>query len=134
MLMTSLAPGKPLYIALYAFGIIFFCFFYTALIFNVKETAENLKKSGGFISGIRPGAQTAELLGKIVLRLTLIGSIYITFVSLVPEFLILFMGVPFYFGGTSLLIIVLVVLEFINQVQTHLLSQKYERLMKKTNF
>ncbi len=131
---AALSPGQPLYILLYAVAIVFFCFFYTALVFNSRETADNLKKSGGFIPGIRPGDQTAKFIDKILLRLTLAGAIYITFVCLVPEFLILKYNVPFYFGGTSLLIIVVVTMDFMAQVQNYLMSQQYESLLKKANF
>jgi len=131
---AALSPGQPLYILLYAVAIVFFCFFYTALVFNIRETADNLKKSGGFIPGIRPGDQTAKFIDKILLRLTLAGAIYITFVCLVPEFLILKYNVPFYFGGTSLLIIVVVTMDFMAQVQNYLMSQQYESLLKKANF
>ena len=131
---AALSPGQPLYILLYAVAIIFFCFFYPALVFNSRETADNLKKSGGFIPGIRPGDQTAKFIDKILLRLTLAGAIYITFVCLVPEFLILKYNVPFYFGGTSLLIIVVVTMDFMAQVQNYLMSQQYESLLKKANF
>ncbi len=129
----ALSPGQPFYIALFAAAIIFFCFFYTALVFNPKETAENLKKSGGYIPGIRPGDQTAQYIDKVMTRLTIIGSLYITAVSLMPEFLIMGWNVPFYFGGTSLLIIVVVVMDFMAQVQAHLMSHQYESLMKKAN-
>lgn len=131
---AALSPGQPLYVMLYAVAIIFFCFFYTALVFNSRETADNLKKSGGFIPGIRPGDQTAKFIDKILLRLTLAGAIYITFVCLVPEFLILKYNVPFYFGGTSLLIIVVVTMDFMAQVQNYLMSQQFESLLKKANF
>ena len=131
---AALSPGQPLYILLYAVAIVFFCFFYTALVFNSRETADNLKKSGGFIPGIRPGDQTAKFIDKILLRLTLAGAIYITFVCLVPEFLILKYNVPFYFGGTSLLISVVVTMDFMAQVQNYLMSQQYESLLKKANF
>jgi len=131
---AALSPGQPLYILLYAVAIVFFCFFYTALVFNSRETADNLKKSGGFIPGIRPGDHTAKFIDKILLRLTLAGAIYITFVCLVPEFLILKYNVPFYFGGTSLLIIVVVTMDFMAQVQNYLMSQQYESLLKKANF
>lgn len=130
----SLHPGQPLYVLLYAFAIIFFCYFYTALVFNPKETAENLKKSGAFIPSIRPGEQTSRYIEKIILRLTLIGAIYITLVCLLPEFLILKWSVPFYFGGTSLLIIVVVTMDFMTQIQSYILSQQYEGLLKKANF
>lgn len=130
----SLTPGQPIYVMFYATAIIFFCFFYTALVFNSKETADNLKKSGAFVPGIRPGDQTAKYVDKILLRLTLVGAIYITLVCLLPEFLILKYNVPFYFGGTSLLIIVVVTMDFMSQVQNYLMSQQYESLLKKANF
>ena len=131
---SALSPGQPIYVALYAAAIVFFCFFYTALVFNSRETADNLKKSGAFIPGIRPGDQTARYIDKILLRLTLIGAIYITAVCLLPEFLILKYNVPFYFGGTSLLIIVVVTMDFMAQVQNYMMSQQYESLLKKANF
>ncbi len=131
---SALSPGQPIYVALYAAAIIFFCFFYTALVFNSRETADNLKKSGAFIPGIRPGDQTARYIDKILLRLTLAGAIYITAVCLLPEFLILKYNVPFYFGGTSLLIIVVVTMDFMAQVQNYMMSQQYESLLKKANF
>jgi len=130
----SLTPGQPIYVMLYAAAIIFFCFFYTALVFNSRETADNLKKSGAFIPGIRPGDQTAKYIDKILLRLTFAGAIYITLVCLLPEFLILKYNVPFYFGGTSLLIIVVVTMDFMAQVQNYMMSQQYESLLKKANF
>jgi preprotein translocase subunit SecY len=130
----TLTPGQPIYVMLYASAIIFFCFFYTALVFNSRETADNLKKSGAFIPGIRPGEQTARYIDKILVRLTLAGAVYITFVCLLPEFLILKYNVPFYFGGTSLLIIVVVAMDFMAQVQNYLMSQQYESLLKKANF
>jgi len=130
----KLHPGQPIYVLLYATAIIFFCYFYTALVFNPKETADNLKKSGAFIPGIRPGEQTSRYIEKIILRLTLIGAIYITLVCLLPEFLILKWNVPFYFGGTSLLIIVVVTMDFMAQVQSYVLSHQYESLLKKANF
>lgn len=130
---ASLSPGQPAYVLLYASMIIFFCFFYTALVFNPKETADNLKKSGAFIPGIRPGEQTTSYIEKIMLRLTLIGSIYVTLVCLLPELLILKWNVPFYFGGTSLLIIVVVTMDFMAQVQSHVMSAQYETLLKKAN-
>jgi preprotein translocase subunit SecY len=130
---TVLSPGQPVYVMFYALAIIFFCFFYTALVFNSKETAENLKKSGAYLPGIRPGAQTTAYIDKVMTRLTLIGAIYITLICLLPEFLIVYWNVPFSFGGTSLLIIVVVVMDFISQMQTHLMSQQYESLMKKAN-
>jgi preprotein translocase subunit SecY len=131
---SALSPGQPIYVALYAAAIIFFCFFYTALVFNSRETADNLKKSGAFIPGIRPGDQTAKYIDKILLRLTFAGAIYITAVCLLPEFLILEYNVPFYFGGTSLLIIVVVTMDFMAQVQNYMMSQQYESLLKKANF
>ncbi len=132
-LATTISPGQPLYVILYTVAIVFFCFFYTALVFNSKETADNLKKSGAFLPGIRPGDQTAAYIDKVMTRLTLIGAFYITAVCLLPEFLIVYWNVPFYFGGTSLLIIVVVVMDFISQVQTHVMSQQYEGLMNKAN-
>ncbi len=131
---SALSPGQPIYVALYAAAIVFFCFFYTALVFNSRETADNLKKSGAFIPGIRPGDQTARYIDKILLRLTLAGAIYITAVCLLPEFLILKYNVPFYFGGTSLLIIVVVTMDFMAQVQNYMMSQQYESLLKKASF
>ena len=131
---SGLTPGQPVYVMFYAAAIVFFCFFYTALVFNSRETADNLKKSGAFIPGIRPGDQTARFIDKILLRLTLVGAVYITFVCLLPEFLILKYNVPFYFGGTSLLIIVVVTMDFMAQVQNYLMSQQYESLLKKANF
>lgn len=130
---TALSPGQPIYVICYAAGIIFFCFFYTAMVFDPRETADNLKKSGAFIPGMRPGEQTANYLDKVLTKLTLAGAVYITFVCLLPEFLILKFNVPFYFGGTSLLIIVVVVMDFMSQVQSHLMSHQYEGLMKKAN-
>ena len=129
-----LSPGQPIYTLFYASAIVFFCFFYTALVFNSRETADNLKKSGAFIPGIRPGEQTARYIDKILLRLTLAGAVYITFVCLLPEILILKYNVPFYFGGTSLLIIVVVTMDFMAQVQNYMMSQQYESLLKKANF
>lgn len=131
---STLSPGQPLYVACYAGLIIFFCFFYTALVFNSKDTADQLKRSGAFIPGIRPGVQTASYIDKVLTRLTMVGAIYITSVCLLPEFLILYWNVPFYFGGTSLLIIVVVVMDFMAQVQAHLMSHQYESLMKKASF
>jgi preprotein translocase subunit SecY len=131
---ATLHPGQPIYTMLYASAIIFFCFFYTALVFNPKETAENLKKSGAFVPGIRPGDQTARYIEKITMRLTLTGSIYVTLVCLLPEFLIVWKNVPFYFGGTSLLIIVVVTMDFMAQVQAYVMSHQYESLLKKANF
>jgi preprotein translocase subunit SecY len=133
-LAATLSPGQPVYTALYAVAIIFFCFFYTALVFNSRETADNLKKSGAFVPGIRPGEQTAKYVDKILMRLTAAGAVYITLVCLVPEFLVLRWNVPFYFGGTSLLIIVVVTMDFMAQVQAYLMSHQYESLLKKTNF
>ena len=131
---ATLSPGQPIYVMLYAAAIVFFCFFYTALVFNSKETAENLKKSGAFVPGIRPGEQTARYIDKILMRLTLVGAAYITVVCLLPEFLILKWNVPFYFGGTSLLIIVVVTMDFMSQVQAYVMSHQYESLLKKANF
>ena len=130
---TTLSPGQPIYVMCYAAGIIFFCFFYTAMVFDPRETADNLKKSGAFIPGMRPGEQTANYLDKVLTKLTLAGAIYITCVCLLPEFLIVKFNVPFYFGGTSLLIIVVVVMDFMSQIQSHLMSHQYEGLMKKAN-
>lgn len=130
---NAISPGQPLYVILYAAAIVFFCFFYTALVFNPKETADNLKKSGAFIPGIRPGEQTARYIDGVMTRLTVAGAIYITGVCLLPEFLILEFNVPFYFGGTSLLIIVVVVMDFMAQVQAHLMSHQYEGLLRKAN-
>ena len=130
----SLSPGQPIYVLLYASAIVFFCFFYTALVFNSRETADNLKKSGAFVPGIRPGEQTAKFIDKILMRLTLVGAVYITLVCLLPEFLVLSWNVPFYFGGTSLLIIVVVTMDFMSQVQAYLMSQQYEGLLKKSSF
>jgi preprotein translocase subunit SecY len=133
-LAATLSPGQPIYVLLYATAIVFFCFFYTALVFNSKETADNLKKSGAFVPGIRPGEQTARYIDKILTRLTLVGAVYITLVCLLPEFLILKWNVPFYFGGTSLLIIVVVTMDFMAQVQAYVMSHQYESLLKKANF
>jgi preprotein translocase subunit SecY len=130
----ALRPGQPIYVLLYAAAIVFFCFFYTALVFNSRETADNLKKSGAFIPGIRPGEQTARHIDRILSRLTLGGAVYITMVCLLPEFLVLKYNVPFYFGGTSLLIIVVVTMDFWAQVQSYVMSQQYESLLKKANF
>jgi preprotein translocase subunit SecY len=129
----ALAPGQPLYIILFAVAVIFFCFFYTALVFNPKDTADNLKKSGAFIPGIRPGEQTAKYIDGVMSRLTLIGSLYITAVCLLPMFLMQFWSVPFYFGGTSLLIVVVVIMDFMSQVQSHMMSTKYDSMLKKAN-
>jgi len=131
---AALSPGQPIYILLFASAIVFFCFFYTALQFNPKDTADNLKKSGAFVPGIRPGDQTAKYIDRIMGRLTLVGAAYITLVCLLPEFLILKFNTPFYFGGTSLLIIVVVTMDFMVQVQSHLMSNQYEGLLKKANF
>ena len=131
---AAISPGQPIYIFLFAVAIVFFCFFYTALVFNPKETADNLKKGGAFVPGIRPGEQTAKYIDTIMGRLTLVGAVYITLVCLFPEFLILKFNVPFYFGGTSLLIIVVVTMDFMTQVQSHLMSYQYEGLLKKANF
>lgn len=131
---AALTPGQPIYVALYGAAIVFFCFFYTALVFNSRETADNLKKSGAFIPGIRPGDHTARHIDKILSRLTFAGAIYITLVCLLPEFLILKYNVPFYFGGTSLLIIVVVTMDFMAQVQNYMMSQQYDSLLKKANF
>ncbi len=132
-LSATIAPGQPLYVLLYAAGIVFFCFFYTAIVFDPRDTAENLKKSGALVPGMRPGEQTAQYLDGVLTRLTLAGAIYISLVCLLPEFLILKFNVPFYFGGTSLLIIVVVVMDFMAQVQAHLMSHQYEGLLKKAN-
>src|SRR5688500_3935193 len=131
---AELSPGQPIYVILYASAIIFFCFFYTALVFNPKDTADNLKKSGAFVPGIRPGDQTARYIERVMLRLTLTGSIYVTLVCLLPEILIVWRQVPFYFGGTSLLIIVVVTMDFMAQVQAYVMSHQYESLLKKANF
>jgi preprotein translocase subunit SecY len=129
----AISPGQPLYVMLLAAAIIFFCFFYTALVFNPRETADNLKKSGAFIPGIRPGEQTSKYIDKVMTRLTLTGALYITFVCLVPEFMMIAWDVQFYFGGTSLLIIVVVIMDFMAQVQTHLMSHQYDNVLKKAN-
>ena len=128
---AALSPGQPPYIMMYAAAIIFFCFFYTALVFNSRDTADNLKKSGAFVPGIRPGEQTAKYIDKILMRLTLAGAVYVTAVCLLPEFLVLKWNVPFYFGGTSLLIIVVVTMDFMSQVQSYVMSHQYESLLKK---
>lgn len=132
-IVSTLQPGQPVYVMLYASAIVFFCFFYTALVFNAKETADNLKRSGAFIPGIRPGEKTAQYIDGVLTRLTLFGAIYITLVCLLPEFLILWWNVPFYFGGTSLLIIVIVIMDFVSQAQAHMMSQQYDSLMRKAN-
>jgi preprotein translocase subunit SecY len=129
----ALSPGQPLYILLFALGIIFFCYFYTAIMFNPKDVADNLKKSGAFVPGIRPGEHTAKYIDSVLGRLTLVGAIYISLVCLLPQFLQVFGNVPFYLGGTSLLIVVVVVMDFMAQVQSHLMSHQYESLMKKAN-
>ena len=129
----AISPGQPLYVMLLAAAIIFFCFFYTALVFNPRETADNLKKSGAFIPGIRPGEQTSKYIDKVMTRLTLAGAMYITFICLVPQFIIMAWDVNFYFGGTSLLIIVVVIMDFMAQVQTHLMSHQYDSVLKKAN-
>ena len=129
----TLSPGQPLYVMLYAAAIIFFCFFYTALVFNPRDTADNLKKSGAFIPGIRPGEQTSRYIDKVMTRLTLAGALYITFICLIPEFMMIAWNVQFYFGGTSLLIIVIVIMDFMAQVQTHLMSHQYGSVLKKAN-
>jgi preprotein translocase subunit SecY len=128
-----LQPGQLIYTLLYGTAIVFFCFFYTAIVFDPRETADNLKKSGAFVPGMRPGEQTAQYLDTVLTKLTLAGAVYITFVCLLPEFLVLEFNVPFYFGGTSLLIIVVVVMDFMSQVQAHLMSHQYEGLLKKAN-
>ncbi|PPI87880.1 preprotein translocase subunit SecY [Candidatus Pantoea edessiphila] len=128
-----LQPGRPFYVLIYASAIIFFCFFYTALVFNPRETADNLKKSGAFIPGIRPGEQTAKYINKVMTRLTLVGAFYITFICLVPEFMRIFMKVPFYFGGTSLLIVVVVIMDFMSQIQTLMMTNQYDLALKKAN-
>ncbi len=131
---AALSPGQPIYVILYTVAIIFFCFFYTGLVFSSKDVADNLKKSGAFVPGIRPGEQTARYIDKVLTRLTLAGALYITLVCLLPEFLVLKYNVPFYFGGTSLLIIVVVTMDFWAQVQSYIMSQQYESLLKKANF
>jgi preprotein translocase subunit SecY len=130
----KLSPGQPIYVLFYAAAIVFFCFFYTALVFSPKETADNLKKSGAFLPGIRPGDQTAKYIEKIMLRLTMVGAVYITLVCLLPEFLVVKWNVPFYFGGTSLLILVVVTMDFMAQVQSYMMTHQYESLLKKANF
>jgi preprotein translocase subunit SecY len=130
----KLSPGQPIYVLFYAAAIVFFCFFYTALVFSPKDTADNLKKSGAFLPGIRPGDQTAKYIEKIMLRLTLVGAVYITLVCLLPEFLVVKWNVPFYFGGTSLLILVVVTMDFMAQVQSYMMTHQYESLLKKANF
>ena len=133
-LAATLAPGQPVYILMYALAIVFFCFFYTAMVFNSRDTADNLKKSGAFVPGIRPGDQTARYVDKILTRLTLVGAAYMVLVCLLPEFLVLRWNVPFYFGGTSLLIIVVVTMDFMAQVQSYMMQQQYDSLLKKANF
>jgi preprotein translocase subunit SecY len=130
---ASLGYGQPLHLAIYALLIVFFCFFYTALVFNARDTADNLKKSGAFIPGIRPGQQTADYIDKVLTRLTLWGALYVGSVCLLPEFLVSSQGVPFQFGGTSLLIVVVVVMDFMSQLQAHLMSHHYPGLLKKAN-
>ena len=132
-LSSTLAPGQPLYVAFYAAAIIFFCFFYTALVYDSRETSENLKKSGASIPGVRPGEQTSKYIDGVLTKLTAVGAIYITLVCLLPEFLIMGLNVPFYFGGTSLLIIVVVIMDFIGQLQSHMMNYQYGNLMKKSN-
>jgi preprotein translocase subunit SecY len=132
-LVGMISPGEPLYVILYGVAIVFFAFFYTALVFNSKDTADNLKRSGAFVPGIRPGEQTARYIDGVMSRLTLVGSMYLVAVCLLPEFLIVGWQVPFYFGGTSLLILVVVIMDFMAQVQAHLMSHQYEGLMKKAN-
>ncbi|MDR1647934.1 MAG: preprotein translocase subunit SecY [Zoogloeaceae bacterium] len=131
---SKLSPGEPIYVLLYAAAIIFFCFFYTALVFNSREVADNLKKSSAFVPGIRPGEQTSRYIDKVLMRLTLVGALYITLVCLLPEFLIVYWKVPFYFGGTSLLIIVVVTMDFMQQMQSYMMSHQYESLLKNANF
>ncbi|WP_092485229.1 preprotein translocase subunit SecY [Candidatus Ichthyocystis hellenicum] len=133
-LASSLSPGQPLHIVVYGVAVVFFCFFYTALVFDPKETADNLKRGGAFVPGIRPGEHTAQYFEKVILRLTLVGSVYITLVCLLPEFLNIKWGIPFYFGGTSLLIVVVVTMDFIAQLQAYLMTHHYESLLKKSNF
>jgi preprotein translocase subunit SecY len=130
---AQLSPGQPIYIMIYASLIMFFCFFYTALVFNSQDTADNLKRSGAFVPGIRPGRQTAEYIDKVLTRLTFWGGLYITTVCLLPEFMILYLRVPFYFGGTSVLIIVVVTMDFMAQLQSHMMSHQYEGMLKKAN-
>jgi preprotein translocase subunit SecY len=130
----KLSPGQPIYVLFYAAAIVFFCFFYTALVFSPKDTADNLKKSGAFLPGIRPGEQTANYVEKIMMRLTMVGAVYISLVCLLPEFLVVKWNVPFYFGGTSLLIMVVVTMDFMTQVQSYLMTHQYEGLLKKANF
>jgi preprotein translocase subunit SecY len=130
---AMLGHGKPLFLFLYAALIVFFCFFYTSIMFNPKETSENLQKSGGFILGVRPGAQTADYIDRILTRITVIGAAYIVVICLIPEMLVGYSGIPFYFGGTSLMIVVTVTLDTVSQIQGHLMSQQYEKLMKKTS-
>jgi preprotein translocase subunit SecY len=133
-LSAELSPGQPIYIMLYAGMIMFFCFFYTALVFNSRETADNLKKSGAFIPGIRPGQQTSEYIDKVLTRLTFWGALYVVAVCMLPEFMILYWRVPFYFGGTSLMIIVVVTMDFMAQLQAHTMSHQYDSMLKKANF
>jgi len=129
----ALAPSQPLYIILFAAAVVFFCFFYTALMFNPDEVADNLKRSGAFLPGIRPGKQTASYIDDVLTRLTMFGSLYIAGVCLLPQFLVVMWNVPFYLGGTSLLIVVVVVMDFMAQVQSHMMSHQYDSVMKKAN-
>ena len=129
----ALSPGQPLYLLVYAASIVFFAFFYAALVFNPKDTSDNLKKSGAYIPGIRPGEQTTKYIDLVMTRLTLIGAFYLVMVCLLPQILMMTWHVPFYFGGTSLLIIVVVIMDFVAQVQAHLMTQQYESLLKKSN-
>jgi len=126
-----MAPGQWLYLSLFVGLIVFFCFFYTAIVFNPKETADNLKKNGGFIPGIKPGQKTAKYIDDVLTRITVVGALYVSLVCLLPEILISKLSVPFYFGGTSLLIVVVVTMDTMSQIQAHLMSHQYEGLMKK---
>jgi preprotein translocase subunit SecY len=128
---TALQHGSPLYMGLYGFGIIFFCFFYTAVVFNPEETAENLKRNSGFIPGIRPGKNTEVYLDYVLTRITVLGAAYLTFICLVPEYLVASAGIPFYLGGTSLLIVVNVTIDTVTQIQSHMLAHQYGDLIKK---
>src|SRR4029077_17901806 len=130
---AALGYGQPLHLLIYALLILFFCFFYTALVFNARDTADNLKKSGAFIPGIRPGQQTADYIDKVLTRLTLWGALYVAAVCLLPELLVSSQGVPFHFGGTSLLIVVVVIMDFMSQLQAHMMSHHYPGLLKKAN-
>jgi preprotein translocase subunit SecY len=129
----AIGPGQPLNILIFTVLIVFFCFFYTALVFNPKEVAENLKRSGAFLPGIRPGEQTAKYIDGVLTRLTMFGAAYMALVCLLPQFLVVVANVPFYLGGTSLLIVVVVVMDFMSQVQSHLMSHQYDSVMKKAN-